>query len=145
MLLADSGKILLKKSRRREMTQSAWPVFIDTCKNRHLIVVDVPVDVAKDPLELIALLIDLVNPKGDFALRAEKTALGTRLFCAFAEAVDVDMVVQATDAQEDNVYSGWASEYHCRLDRTAAEAIRGAATVLEPTPPRLGSAPPTRV
>lgn len=127
------------------MAQSAWPIFIDACKSRHLIVVDVPADVAEDPAELIALLIDLVNPNGNFALRAEKTAIGTRLFCAFAEPTDVDMMVQATDAQEDNVYSGWASEYHCQLDRTAAEAIRGAATVLKPRRSVPGSARPTGV
>ena len=116
------------------MPQSAWPAFTRLCKDRHLVVVEVPGDVSRDPEALVALLIDLVSPKGDFAVSAEKTAVGVRLFCAFAEPADVDMIVQATGAQEDNVYSGWgwASEYHCLLDKTSAEAIRGAAAVPEP-------------
>lgn len=120
------------------MSQFTWPAFTDACKDRHLVVIEVPADVSKDPAALVALLIDLVSPKGDFALRAERTAAGARLFCGFAEPTDADMMVQATDAQEDNVYSGWASEYHCRLDRRAAEAIRDAAA---PAPARPRSGP----
>jgi hypothetical protein len=121
-----------EETRREAMPQSAWPTFTRVCRNRHLVVVEVPGDVSKDPEALVALLIDLVSPRGDFAVSAEKTAVGARLFCAFAESADADMIVQATNAQEDNVYSGWASEHHCLLDKTSAEAIRGAAAAPEP-------------
>jgi hypothetical protein len=126
------------------MPQSAWPAFTRTCKVRHLVVVEVPGDVSRDPETLVALLIDLVSPKGDFAVSAEKTAVGARLFCAFAEPADADMIVQATNAQEDNAYPGWASEYHCLLDKTSAEAIRGAAAAPEPAR-RSNPARPTSV
>ena len=105
------------------MSQFAWPTFTGTHKNLHLVVVDVPVDVSNDPGILINHLVKAMKPRGDFALSSERTVAGARLFCAFAEAVDADMMVEATNAQEDNVYSGWASEYHCRLDRAEAEAI----------------------
>lgn len=117
------------------MPRCTWPAFAQACKNRHLVVVDVPADVSTDPEALVALLIDLASPRGDFALSAEKTAVGARLLCAFADATDVDMIVQAINAQEDNIHTGWASEYHCRLDRTAAESIRGAATMIGPARP----------
>ncbi len=106
------------------MSQFAWPSFTGKHKNLHLVVVELPIDASEDPWALVDPLVKLVKPKGDFALSAERTAMGARLFCAFAEPADADMMVEATNAQEDNVYSGWASEYHCRLNRAEAAAIR---------------------
>ena len=110
------------------MSQCAWPTFTGTHKNLHLVVVEVPIDVSEDPKILIDRLFNAMKPNGDFALSSERTAAGARLFCAFAEAADADMMVEVTNAQEDNIYSGWASEYHCRLNSTEAEAIRSCQT-----------------
>ena len=110
------------------MSQFAWPTFTGAHKDLHLVVVEVPIDVSNDPRILVDRLFKVMKPKGDFALSSERTAAGARLFCAFAEATDADMMVEATNAQEDNIYSGWASEYHCQLDRAEAEAIRSCQT-----------------
>jgi hypothetical protein len=112
-------------SEREKMSQFTWPAFMGKHKDLHLVVVELPIDASKDPWALVDPLVKLVKPKGDFALSAERTAMGARLFCAFAEPTDADMMVEATNAQEDNIYSGWASEYHCRLNRTEAAAICG--------------------
>jgi hypothetical protein len=108
------------------MTQLSWGTFNRQHKGCHLVVVEVPADVSNEPVALIDLLINSVQPKDDFAVSSERMADGTRLFCAFAEPADADTMVEATNAQEENAYSGWTSEYHCRLDRAVAEAIRGA-------------------
>ncbi|MBS0222394.1 MAG: hypothetical protein JSR91_16825 [Proteobacteria bacterium] len=106
------------------MAQVAWPTFTAKRKHLHLVVVEVPLDVSENPRALLDLLVKLVKPSGDFALSGEKMAAGMRLFCAFADPSDADMMVEAINAQEDNVYSGWASEYHCQLNKAEAAAIR---------------------
>lgn len=106
------------------MPQSAWATFANARDDSHLVVVEVPVDVLTEPAALVGLVLHRAAPSGDFALCHEPTAEGTRLFRAFAEPADADLMIQANNAQEENICSGWAREYHCRLDRGAAEATR---------------------
>jgi hypothetical protein len=105
------------------MPQSAWATFANARNGRHLVVVEVPADVSTAAAALVGLLSQRLAPTGDCALRHEPTAESTRLFRAFAEPSEADLMIQATNAQEEKIYSGWASEIHCRLDRAAAEAI----------------------
>lgn len=67
-------------------------------------------------------------PEGGFALSSEETAKGTRLFCAFALAGDAESMIDAVNAQEDNLSFGWASEHHCAIDKATAAAIMGLMT-----------------
>jgi hypothetical protein len=108
---------------RSGMSQTAWTDFIREQKDRHLVVLEVPGDISQDPVALVDLLIRNMAPEAGYALSTENVVDGTRVLCAFADPTDVDILVQATNAQEENIHSGWASEYHCRLDKTSANAI----------------------
>ena len=108
---------------RPGMAQTAWTDFIREQKDRHLVVLEVPGDISQDPVALVDLLIRNMAPEAGYALSTENVVDGTRVLCAFADPTDVDILVQATNAQEENIHSGWASEYHCRLDKTSANAI----------------------
>jgi hypothetical protein len=119
------------------MSQFAWSAFTADSKDRHLVVARVPADITEEPAAVVQLLIKGLAPKGDFALSSEETADGTTVFCAFALAADADMMVEAINAQERNLYPGWASEHHCLLDKTAAEAIVDAVQV-SPDHPMAG-------
>jgi len=108
---------------RPSMSQTAWTDFIQGQKDRHLVVLEVPRDISQNPVALVDLLIRNMAPEAGYALSTESVVDGTRVLCAFADPTDVDNLVQATNAQEENIHSGWASEYHCRLDETSANAI----------------------
>jgi hypothetical protein len=108
---------------RKSIAQTAWAAFIQEQKDRHLVVLEVPRDISREPVALVDLLIRNMAPEAGYALSTENVADGTRVLCAFANPTDVDNLVQATNAQEENIHSGWASEYHCRLDETSANAI----------------------
>ena len=108
---------------RPSMSQTAWAEFIRGQKDRHLVVLEVPKGISRDPVALVDLLIRNTAPEAGYALSTETVVDGTRVLCAFANPTDVDILVQAINAQEENIHSGWASEYHCRLDATSANAI----------------------
>ncbi|WIM12987.1 hypothetical protein [Enhydrobacter sp.] len=108
---------------RPSMSQTAWTDFIQRQKDRHLVVLEVPRAISQDPVALVDLLIKNTAPEAGYALSTEIVVDGMRVFCAFANPTDVDNLVQAINAQENNIHSGWASEYHCRLDETSANAI----------------------
>ncbi|WP_300779361.1 hypothetical protein [Enhydrobacter sp.] len=110
------------------MPQFAWPAFTLERKDRHLVVIEVPADVSKEPVELVAFLIKGLLPEGGFALSSQGTAKGTRLFCAFASAVDAESMIDAVNAQENNLSFGWASEHHCAIDKATAKIIMGLVT-----------------
>ena len=105
------------------ISQIAWPDFVQGRADRHLVVLEVPRGISQDPVALVALLIKDMAPEADYALSTEDVADGTNVLCAFANAADADNLVEVTNAQEENIHSGWASEYHCRLDQTAANVI----------------------
>lgn len=118
------------------MSQYAWSAFTQTPADRHLVVVEVSAAIAYEPAPLIQLLIQKLEPGGDFALSSEKSPKGMLLFCAFALASDADMMVEALSAREQNEYPGWASQHHCRLDQATVDAITD---MLGGTPDRSGA------
>jgi pyruvoyl-dependent arginine decarboxylase (PvlArgDC) len=105
------------------MPQFAWPAFTGERKDRHLVVLDVPARVSAELAAVVRCLISRLQPDGDFALSSEETADGTTVFCAFARSTDAENMIDAVSAHEDNRHPGWASEYHCVIDETAAKAI----------------------
>ena len=105
------------------MSQITWTDFVQRQEHHHLVVLEVPRGISQDPVGLVRLLVKYMAPEDDYALRTEDVADGTRVLCAFASPIDADNLVEITNAQEENTYSGWASEYHCRLDETVANAI----------------------
>lgn len=116
--------IMFRRAYARPSTsQIAWTDFIRDQADRHLVVLEVPRDISEVPVALVDLLIKTMVPEADYALTTEDVADGTRVLCAFANPTDADNLVEATNAQEENAHSGWISEYYCRLDETAANAI----------------------
>ena len=69
------------------------------------------------------LLIERLQPEGNFALSCERASAETMLFCAFAQASDAYIVIDALAGREDNLHNGWASEFHCSIDKATVDAI----------------------
>jgi hypothetical protein len=105
------------------MAQFTWPAFTEGRCDLHLVVAHAPPGVCEDPAGLIKVLIEGLQPEGDFALSSEDTGLETTLYCAFERASDAAIVVEALCGQEDNRHPGWASEYHCSIDKATMDAI----------------------
>ena len=47
----------------------------------------------------------------------------TTLFCAFEQASDASVIIDALCGHEDNRHPGWASEFHCSVDKATVDAI----------------------
>jgi hypothetical protein len=107
------------------MPKSSWSVLAQESKSHHLVVVQVPAGLADDPQALIGRLIEELAPVGTYALTAQKETASTTVFCAFGLGTDADQMIDVLNAQEDNLHLGWASEHHCVIDKSIAEAIAG--------------------
>ena len=106
------------------MVQFAWPAFTESRRDRHLVVVEVPRHVTEEPAPLLSLMLESLEPKGDFAMSSMKSAAATVLYCAFSSECDANLLVEALGGFEQNVHHGWASEHHCRLDQIMVHAIK---------------------
>ena len=105
------------------MPQFAWPAFTERRYDLHLVVAHVPAGICEDPAAVMKLLIERLQPEGDFALSSEQTDLETTLFCAFERASDASVIIDALCGHEDNRHPGWASEFHCSIDKATVDAI----------------------
>jgi len=105
------------------MAQYAWPAFTERRYDLHLVVAHAPAGVCEDPAALMKLLIERLQPEGDFALSSEQTGLETTLYCAFELASDANTIIDALCGHEDNRHQGWASEFHCSIDKATLDAI----------------------
>ena len=124
------------------MPPCSWSTVAADSKTHHLVVAQVPAGVTDDAMALIASLVERLAPAGTYALTAQTETGSTSVFCAFSLATDADGLIEAMNAQEDNLHLGWASEHHCTLDKSAAEAIADAVRVEFPptaNPPALPS------
>ena len=70
------------------MVQFAWPAFTESRRDRHLVVVEVPRHVTEEPAPLLSLMLESLEPKGDFAMSSMKSAAATVLYCAFSSECD---------------------------------------------------------
>lgn len=107
------------------MPPSIWSALAQESRSHHLVVAQVPAGVADDPQALVGRLIDELAPLGAYAVTTQKETGSTTVFCAFALATDADQMIDALNAREDNLHLGWASEHHCVIDKSIAEAIAG--------------------
>ncbi|WIM10041.1 hypothetical protein [Enhydrobacter sp.] len=105
------------------MAQFAWPAFTKRRHDLHLVVAHAPASVCEDLAALMKLLIERLQPEGDFALSSEETGSETVLFCAFERAGDASVLIDALSAQEANKHPGWASEFHCSIDKATVSAV----------------------
>ena len=105
------------------MAQFAWPAFTERRYDLHLVVAHVPAGICEDPAALMKLLIERLQPEGDFALSSEQTTRETTLLCAFERGNDASVLIDALSAQEANKHSGWASEFHCSIDKATVDAV----------------------
>lgn len=105
------------------MAQLAWPAFTKIRNDLHLVVTHVPRGICEDPAAAMKLLIERLRLEGDFALSSELISSETTLFCAFERAADAALVIEALCAYEDNQHHGWASEFHCSIDKATMNAL----------------------
>jgi hypothetical protein len=107
----------------KAMPQFAWPAFTQRRCDLHLVVAHAPAGVCEDPAAFMKLLIERLQPEGDFALSCEGAGSETTLFCAFEQASDASVIIDALCGHEDNRHPGWASEFHCSVDKATVDAI----------------------
>ena len=83
----------------KAMPQFAWPAFTERRYDLHLVVAHVPAGICEDPAALMKLLIERLQPEGDFALSCEQAGSETVLFCAFERASDASVIIDALCAR----------------------------------------------
>jgi hypothetical protein len=105
------------------MAHLSWPAFTERRRDLHLVVVHALPGICEDPAALIKVLITRLHLEGDFALSAAQTDREATLFCAFEMAGDAALIIDALCAHEDNRHEGWASEFHCSIDKATADAL----------------------
>jgi len=105
------------------MAQHAWPAFTERRGDLHLVVAHVAPRIIDDPATVMTLLLERLQLEGDFALSCEQTERESTLFCAFEQARDAALIIDALCAHEDNRHQGWASEFHCSIDKATVEAV----------------------
>ena len=105
------------------MPQFAWPGFTERPYDLHLIVAHAAAGICEDPASLMKVLIERLHPEGDFALSCVLSNSEITFFCAFAQASDASIVIDALSGHENNLHWGWASEFHCSIDRATVDAI----------------------
>src|SRR5262249_20918737 len=86
------------------MPKFAWLGFTERSYDLHLIVAHAPAGSCEDPASLMKLLIDRLQPEGDFALSREEANSETMLLCAFAQASDASIVIDALAGYEENLH-----------------------------------------
>ena len=105
------------------MAHLSWPAFTQRRHDLHLVVVHALPGVCEDPAALMKVLIARLQLEGNFALSALQKGQETALFCAFEMASDATLIIDALCAHEDNRHKGWASEFHCSIDKATVDAL----------------------
>ena len=75
------------------MAQFAWPAFTERRHKLHLVVAHARASVCEDLAALMKLLIERLQPEGNFALSTEETDSETVLFCAFERDSDASVLI----------------------------------------------------
>jgi len=88
-----------------------------------LVVAHVAPRIIDDPATVMTLLLERLQLEGDFALSCVPSNSEITFFCAFAQASDASIVIDALSGHENNLHWGWASEFHCSIDRATVDAI----------------------
>ncbi|MBN9491710.1 MAG: hypothetical protein J0H44_31120 [Alphaproteobacteria bacterium] len=105
------------------MAHLSWPAFTERRHELHLLVAHALARVCDDPAGLMKVLIERLQLEGDFALSSVQTSEEITLFCAFKSAGDAALITDVLCAHEENQHQGWASEFHCSIDKATVDAV----------------------
>jgi len=105
------------------MAHLSWPAFTERHHDLHLLVAHALAGVCKDPAAFMIVLVERLQLEGDFALSSVQPSDEVTLFCAFERESDAALIIDVLCAHEENQHQGWASEFHCSIDKATVDAV----------------------